>query len=88
MDTFVFRNFETIAMVNETIVEIDIDDLFAIINDDMLNVKDEEFVWECCLRWIDFDPEKRKQYLEKLLTGTRMGLLKFQVIFLKNICVL
>lgn len=83
MDTFVLRNFETIALNNDEILKIDIEDFWTIINDDMLNVKNEEYVWKCCLRWIDFDPVKRKGHIAKLLSGVRLGLLNIRVISLK-----
>lgn len=45
----------------------------------MLNSKDEEPVWECCLRWIEHDPDGRREYVQQLLQGVRLGLLHSKV---------
>jgi hypothetical protein len=39
-------------------------------------------VWECVVRWIDHDAEKRKIHLTKLMRAVRMGLLSNAVSFL------
>lgn len=80
------RYFTDVCVQND-ILHIDIDDFFNIINDDMLNVKDETLVWKCCLRWIDFDKNNRKKFITKLMTGIRLGLLepKVNVIVFKSL---
>lgn len=61
------------------ILKIGLNDFYDIISDDMLNTKDEEPVWQCCIRWIDYDPINRSQYITKLLRGVRLGLLNTKV---------
>lgn len=80
---YVLRHFVEVAEQSEEIVRIGLDDFYDIISDDMLNTKDEEPVWECCLRWIDFDPETRKPEVTHLLRGIRLGLLPTPVGFRK-----
>ncbi len=45
---------------------------------DDLNVKNEEIVFECIIRWINHDLENRKQHVAKLLRCIRLGLLSTQ----------
>lgn len=61
------------------------EDFFDIVNDELLNVKDEQSVWECCIRWIDFDPKNRTKHLTKLMRGVRLGLLTNSVGILSSI---
>lgn len=79
--TCISQNFTELAN-REEIIEFDIDDFYSIINDEMLNVRDESHAWKCCIRWVDHDPEKRKQHIVKLMSGIRLGLLDPRVMFL------
>lgn len=78
---YILKYFVDIAAKSEQILKIKIEDLFEIINDDMLNCKDEEIVWKLCLKWIDLEPEQRSQpeCILKLLQGVRLGLLPTSV---------
>lgn len=79
---FVLRHFIDVSHQSKEILEIDLNDFFEIINDDMLNTKDEGPVWECCLRWVDHNVEERQAYITKLLRGIRLGLLDRRVSYL------
>lgn len=72
---FVLRNFVQVANKSMELMELDIEDFFQIVNDELLNVKDEQIVWECCIKWIDHDSDKRIVYLCRLLKAIRLGLL-------------
>lgn len=72
---FVLRQFVEVARHSLEILAIEVDEFYDIISDDMLNTKDEEPVWECCIRWIDHDPPLRAMYVTKLMQGIRLGLL-------------
>lgn len=61
------------------ILQLRIDDFYEIVNDELLNVKDEQCVWECCLRWINFDVPSRQNYVTRLLQAVRLGLLDTNV---------
>lgn len=76
---YVLRNFNEIAIRSDELLELPFDLFFDIIDDEMLNVKDEEPVWICCLSWINHDLENRKKKLPNLLEGIRLGLLAFNV---------
>lgn len=52
--------------------------MVEIISSDDLNVKNEEIVFECIIRWINHDLENRKQHISKLLRCIRLGLLSTQ----------
>lgn len=48
---YIMKNFAQIATQSEEILELPLEELKQIINDDELNVKSEEIVWEAILRW-------------------------------------
>lgn len=52
-----------------------INDFYDIISDDELNTRDEDNVWKLCIKWIDHDPDSRKQHVAKLMQGVRLGLM-------------
>lgn len=74
-----------VAVKSKELLELTMEDFFEIVNDELLNVKDEQSVWECCIRWIDFDPENRTKHLTKLMRGVRLGLLTNSVSILSSI---
>lgn len=76
---FVLRNFTDIALNSAELLVLPFDQFYEIISDDMLNSKDEEPVWECCLSWIDYDPNGRREYVRRLLEGVRLGLMNSKV---------
>lgn len=78
---YVLRNFEEVVAKSDELLEISINEIFNIINNDLLNIKDESLAWEGILRWIAFDPDKRIHFVPLLLTSVRLGILEFQVSF-------
>jgi kelch-like protein 10 len=79
--SFILEHFINVAIESEEFLQINVDDLFSIITDELLNVKDEHVVWEALLRWIDFNPSSRITHLAKLMRGVRLGLLSNSVRF-------
>lgn len=77
---FVLKNFTDIALQSTELLELPFDHFYEIISDDMLNTKDEEPVWECCLNWIEQDPNDRRAYVRQLLEGIRLGLMNAKVL--------
>lgn len=73
------RNFPQISVESSEIVQLQFEEFQQIIDDELLNVKDEETVWDCCLRWIDHDPVTRQSYVMQLLKAVRLGLLNTNV---------
>ncbi len=76
---YVLRHFEEIARLSEQLIQMPVDELHAILNDDLLNVKDECLVWECILRWIEYDRDTRHLHMAKLLSAIRLGCLNATV---------
>lgn len=75
-------NFLQVVSRSDQLLQLNIDDFHNIINDEMLNVRDEEPVWESCLRWINHDVGNRKQYIKRLMEAVRLGLLNTSVIII------
>lgn len=67
------RNFVQVAAQSDEILDLSLEDLQEIIYADDLNVKTEETVWEAILRWIDHDPEGRKEHIVVLMKCIRLG---------------
>ncbi|XP_058448511.1 kelch-like protein 10 isoform X1 [Malaya genurostris] len=75
---YVMKNFVEVSMRCDELMKLTVDDMFSILSDELLNVKDEEPVWECCVRWIEFDPPGRAQFVTRLMRAVRLGLLRTQ----------
>ncbi|XP_021929393.1 kelch-like protein 10 [Zootermopsis nevadensis] len=72
---FLLYHFVEVSHQNEDLLELPAEELQAIIGSEELNVKYEKDVWECVLRWINHDPDSRKDHIVGLLKGVRLGLL-------------
>lgn len=60
------------------------EEFIRIIQDNQLNVKREECVWEILIKWIDVDPDNRTNDLAFLLPGIRFGLMNIKY-FVDNV---
>jgi kelch-like protein 10 len=56
-------------------LELPLEEIKAIIEEDELDVKSEEIVWNSILRWINYDEENRKGNIVELMTKVRLGFL-------------
>nr|XP_022918418.1 kelch-like protein 10 isoform X2 [Onthophagus taurus] len=81
---YIMRFFVQIASQSNELLGLSLNDLQEIINDDELNVKSEETVWEVILKWINHDPEDRKKHIVSLMKCIRLGLLDTQF-FLEHV---
>lgn len=72
------------AQRSEEILNLSLRELTALIGADELNVKSEEVVWELVLRWINHEPDSRKEHIVVLMRNIRLGLLDTQF-FLENV---
>ncbi|KAJ6644555.1 Kelch-like protein 10 [Pseudolycoriella hygida] len=84
---YVLRNFEEVVAKSDELLEISVEDIFKIVNNDLLNIRSESLAWEGILRWIQYDANRRTQYVPLLLTTVRLGtlgILEFQY-FIKNV---
>ncbi|CAK9832872.1 Kelch-like protein 10 [Anthophora retusa] len=81
---YVMRHFVQVAQRSEEILDLPVEELTTLIGADELNVKSEDTVWELVLKWIDYDPRTRKEYIVDLMKNIRLGLLDTQF-FLENV---
>ncbi|XP_044731886.1 kelch-like protein 10 isoform X2 [Chrysoperla carnea] len=81
---YLMRYFVLVAAQSEELLRLPLNDLRDIIAADELNVKSEETVWEAVLRWINHDPEQRRQHIVILMKAIRLGLLDTQF-FLEHV---
>ncbi|XP_030377428.1 kelch-like protein 10 isoform X2 [Scaptodrosophila lebanonensis] len=72
---YTLRYFTEVAAKNTDILDMNIKDFYSIISDDELNTREEDYVWKLCVKWIDREPENRKQHVAHLMTGVRLGLM-------------
>ncbi|KAH8321099.1 kelch-like protein 10 isoform X1 [Drosophila kikkawai] len=72
---YTLRYFTEVAARNTDIMDMNVKDFYSIISDDELNTREEDYVWKLCVKWIDRDPEIRKQHVAHLMTGLRLGLM-------------
>jgi hypothetical protein len=84
---FVIHHFVQVSQQSVELLELPVEELQAILGSDELNVKQEELVWECVLRWIDHDAENRKDHIVDLMKTVRLGLLDAQF-FHENVSIL
>lgn len=76
---YILRNFLRVTNESDQFLQIPYDGFYEIVSDNRLNVKTEEPVWECCLKWIDYDCNNRKQFVYELLAAIRLGLMPLEV---------
>lgn len=81
---YIVGHFVEVAQRSEEILHLPIEELKPLVGADELNVKSEQTVWELVLRWINHDPESRKDYIVDLMKNIRLGLLDTQF-FLENV---
>ncbi|XP_057311312.1 kelch-like protein 20 [Hydractinia symbiolongicarpus] len=75
VDAFIKRHFMDVIN-SEEFVSMPFDVLRDIISSNKVNVKCEEQVYNCVIKWVKHDPAKRKDYLHDLLAATRLPLLQ------------
>lgn len=78
---YLLRYFIDVATRNRDILDMNIKDFYDIISDDELNTREEDHVWKLCIKWIDQDPDNRKQHVARLMQGVRLGLMTPKVRF-------
>ncbi|XP_052281875.1 kelch-like protein 10 [Dreissena polymorpha] len=71
----IMYDFLTVMTESSEFLNLSADELADILSRDELNVKNEELVFDAVVRWIDFDPERRKEHMALLLRSMRLGLL-------------
>lgn len=75
-----------IAEQGNELMKLTKDEFRRIIEDNQLNLKREECVWDVLLRWVDEDPENRKNDLVYLVPKVRFGLMDSKY-FIENVII-
>ncbi|XP_043911358.1 kelch-like protein 10 [Protopterus annectens] len=70
---FILHNFEEMTKVSIEFLQLSALEFEEIIENDELNVKKEEVVFEAIIKWISYDPQDRKKCLPILLTKVRLS---------------
>ncbi|KAM9475873.1 kelch-like protein 10 [Clarias gariepinus] len=73
---FILHNFEKVLCVSEEFLKLKADELCEILENNNLNVREEEVVFDAIMLWIKHAPLDRKTHIALLLSKLRMGLLK------------
>ncbi|XP_039526395.1 kelch-like protein 10 [Pimephales promelas] len=81
---YILQHFEEVLHVSEEFLELSLEQLEEIIDEDELNVKQEEVVFEAVLHWINHEPENRRQHIPVLLPKVRLGFVTSEY-FLNNV---
>ncbi|KAH3864032.1 kelch-like protein 25 [Dreissena polymorpha] len=77
--TYILEFFSTVIRSDE-FKQITADDLIEIINDNDLNTTSEEEVCNAVLKWVNFEPDIRKQELGKLFRNVRFPLVSVRYV--------
>ncbi|VVC26077.1 Kelch repeat type 1,Kelch-type beta propeller,BTB-kelch protein,BTB/Kelch-associated [Cinara cedri] len=72
---FIIKEFTLVSETTDELMKLSKDEFESIIEDNQLNVKHEECVWDVLVKWVDVDPEIRKNDLVSLLPKVRFGLM-------------
>ncbi|KAL3868768.1 hypothetical protein ACJMK2_041532 [Sinanodonta woodiana] len=71
---YVLENFSTVVKFDE-FLELSVDRLLSYIGNDLIDVKNEETVYEAVMRWVRYDKEERKEHLCQLLQEVRLAVI-------------
>lgn len=83
---YIIKEFVTIAEQGDELMKLQQEEFKLIIEHNQLNVKREECVWDVLLKWVDQDPENRKNDLLFLLPKVRFGLMDSKY-FIENVMI-
>lgn len=70
---FIRCNFKQIVKESTELKDISIEELELILQDDELNVRYEELIFEAIKFWIETKIDERKKYVPRLLNCVRFG---------------
>ncbi|KAK2586942.1 hypothetical protein KPH14_009870 [Odynerus spinipes] len=74
---YIRHHFKRILYESTEFKELQSEELEAILQDDELNVKNEELVFEAVKTWLEYRVEERKVHLTKLLECVRYGSMSY-----------
>ena len=73
---YILDNFEQIALNEDLLNELTVNEISELFESEYLNVSSEEIVYETLMKWINLNKEKRTESLANLLTNVKLPLLK------------
>ncbi|XP_074540851.1 kelch-like protein 10 [Halichoeres trimaculatus] len=73
--SFLLQHFEEVAASSEDFLHLPAGDVAQLLEDDHLNVRKEEAVFEAAVRWINHAPEERRRHSSQLLSRVRLALM-------------
>lgn len=73
-----------VEQCEEELMKLTKEEFKTIIEDNQLNVKREEYLWDVLLKWVDKDSKNRKNDLVYLLPKLRFGLMD-STYFIENV---
>ena len=56
---YVLDNFARVSTLSDEFVALDVQQLVELVADDALGVRNEEIVFDACMRWLDHAVEER-----------------------------
>lgn len=81
---YIVKHFMIISEQGNELMKLRREELKKIIENDKLNVKCEELVWDVIVKWVDYHPVRQKSDLLFLLPKVRFGLMDFKY-FIDNV---
>ncbi|XP_077307111.1 kelch-like protein 10 [Lithobates pipiens] len=73
---YIRHHFHEIASTSKELLDLSLTEFEDLITKDDLVVKREEFVFEAVIKWIEHNPNDRRQYITTLLPKVRMALMR------------
>ncbi|CAJ0938359.1 unnamed protein product [Ranitomeya imitator] len=70
---YILHNFENIMNTSDEFLELSATELKDLLEKDELNVKHEEAAFEAIIKWINYNPASRQQYISALLPEVRFA---------------
>ncbi|XP_052776298.1 kelch-like protein 21 [Mya arenaria] len=68
---YALENFSMLVQYDE-FLEVSLEQLMRFVSSDLIEVRNEETVYNAVIRWIKFDVEERKQYMMQLMQEVRL----------------
>ncbi|KAG7227000.1 hypothetical protein INR49_022346 [Caranx melampygus] len=70
---YILNHFEEIDTTSVEFLQLSEMEITKIIENDQLNVRKEEMVFEAILQWINYTPEQRRAYISQLLPKVKLA---------------
>ncbi|XP_075684813.1 kelch-like protein 10 [Rhinoderma darwinii] len=80
---YILHNFENIMKISDEFLDLSAMELKDLMEKDELNIKQEEAAFEAIVKWINYNPASRKQYISVLLQQVRFALMHTQYFYNK-----